>query len=896
MAADSTVYGRKITSQDSIDITENYSAESSTSKASGIYAPDTLLTIGDIESNSNISATTTAPSSHSYGIYAKDMHITSLAGRVNAVAENSVQAFGLYVDGDADYGTLNINNLSGTITATGTNASAAGMWASGIVGRTGIIDIDTLSGSVSATSSNGEATGLYSNTLSITNLLGTVNSLSSGTIARLIVAYTNGTDASEGTYILNYSTGAASYGIYSINADIDTLAGTITSTASDGQAYGLFGSDGRLNIKTLSGTVQATSLGGTYTTASRFGATTAISAPAYGLNADSISIGTLSGTVQATSADGTAYGLYSSGTMNGGDASTAMLVSGTVKATGATGAYALYAEDAVNVLVTGTLGATTTNGTAYAIKTGNSADSVTLGTGARLTGVVDLGAGTDTLTLVGTGTTSTLFSNIENLAVGGGNTPTDWTWGTSSSSSSFDCVDIYSGANLTISSGARLNTGSLAVASGGRLSPTAAGQSTASIVASGNVTLAPGSSVNVVGTAAGVGKTSQLISAGSLTNNAAVSVANPNYSLTSVTTTPTSLSATLAYTPQADQGSMAIASTKAATDSFAGVATARAESIMLFADADTSAKQPKQVMLADASGTYALLAARGEPQWSMFALPVFSNTSRSAGSTGEGYDATTSGFTIGVDRFITRNLLAGLMVGVARTDVSFNGKAWYDDDSAQQDEILAGAYAGYHLDAWKFMDTLSYGSVQNDTIRRASETGFATADYQSHVARNEADALYSCELGDVVGGDWEIIPKLGLVTTYFHRGAYGEDADENAVSYDDFSKVFWEGRLSTRLSGHFTLAGENEGEAPLQVAPYVGVGVNHALADNDITMRQYISTTSAEVTMVEDDTSLEHEIGVVLSHGALALTLGYTGNESEHERSNTLSGMLHVMF
>lgn len=900
-AVDSSNYALQVTSEDTFNLlSKKYSAESA-GEVYGIYriAP---LSIGTIDPDSLIKVYATGTDAHSYGLFSTNINVATLAGNVESTAENAAQAFGLYADGDADgdndHGYLTIGDLSGTVTATGINAGAGGLWATGTNG--GIINITSLSGTVSATSSNENAYGIYaSGSTNITTLSGTVTATASGQTTTERNVYTNGVDSSGGITHLVYNSGATATGIYDGDITIGTLSGTVAATSAEGAAYGI-ASDAssystsiyKVKIGILSGTVSATSLGGLLTTADSYGKTT-ITAPAYGIYAAGIGINTLSGSVSASSADGTAYGIYSTAALDGGDSSTQMLISGTVKATGATGAYALYADGAANLYITGKVEATATGGTAYAIKTGNSDDSLTLATGADLTGEVDLGAGTDTLTLLGTGKTSTLFSNIENLSVGDGKTATEWIWGSGSSSSSFSSVNIYSGADLELNSGANLNTGSLSVASGGSLTLSAYGQSTAGVTASGAVTLASGSSLNIDGRAEGVGKTSLLISSGSLTNDSTVSVTNPNFSLTSLTKTPTSISATLDYSPQVDAGSLAIASSQSVTNTFADIASSRAENILL-AGADSEPQE--RIMLADASGTLPLIHRQEKPKWNVFAKPVLASTSRDSGSSGEGYDATTGGFTIGMDRFITDDLATGIMVGVSRSQISYNGNSWYDNDNAQQDQFLVGVYGGYRLGAWKFLDTLSFSTVQNETRRRATALNFATADYQSNILRNEADVLYSYELGDSLGGSWELTSKLGLVTTYFYREAYSEDADDNALRYDSFSKTFWEGRFSTRLNGHYTLDNSGRWDKPLQISPFVGAGVIQTLTDNDISVRQYISTTSADVTTTEDDTSLSDEIGVVLSRGPLALTLSYSGRLSENEISHALSGLLQLKF
>jgi uncharacterized protein with beta-barrel porin domain len=79
-----------------------------------------------------------------------------------------------------------------------------------------------------------------------------------------------------------------------------------------------------------------------------------------------------------------------------------------------------------------------TSGIGVAISLGGGNDSLTLGTGSNITGDIDGGAGTDLLTLVGTGSEDDVFSNFETLSMEG----SEWEL---SGSSSFEEVTVASG-------------------------------------------------------------------------------------------------------------------------------------------------------------------------------------------------------------------------------------------------------------------------------------------------------------------------------------------------------------------------------------------------------------------------------------------------------------------
>lgn len=223
-------------------------------------------------------------------------------------------------------------------------------------------------------------------------------------------------------------------------------------------ATGITGSAGAgsdLNIDTFgaSATVQATATG--YQGVAR---------GLYAGNNLSIS-GGLAGTVQATStgAGAQAYGILAGGSLNGGSAGSPLTISGTVSATANGLAVAVGSGGAMNLRVTGSLSGVDTSGggAGYAIRAGSpngsggwvssSADNtVTLDSGAKLTGKVDLGSGTNTLNLYGTGSTDVQIIGVTNLAAGDGVNTADWTLNPNSSAASFF-------GNLTVNNYAALS-------------------------------------------------------------------------------------------------------------------------------------------------------------------------------------------------------------------------------------------------------------------------------------------------------------------------------------------------------------------------------------------------------------------------------------------------------
>ncbi|WP_171268136.1 autotransporter domain-containing protein [Oceanidesulfovibrio marinus] len=447
-----TTYGlySRLGSIDIGTLSGTVSATSTDGDAHGLEAGSDL-SIGTL--SGSVSATSSGNYSDAYGLYSDSgaIDIGTLSGAVSATGSgNYSDAYGLY----SDSGAIDIGTLSGTVSATGSGTYYSNAY--GLYSNSGDIDITTLSGAVSATNSAGSAQGLSLNggTINIDTLSGAVSA--------------TGTDFVSGLYL---NAGAI---------DIGTLSGAVSATSTEDDAYGFYSFLASIDIGTLSGTVSATSTGG----------------DTYGLYSDSgsIDIGTLSGAVSAASKDYRAFGIKSGGALNGGDSATAAKITGMVSAVGGSYASAIEADGATNLYVAGTLYAEDTSGggNAWAVKTGGADDLLTLNS-ARIIGKVDMAAGSDLLTLLGSGTATDQFMNIEDLVVGDGSAPTRWEWGTGTGTTHFDAVDILSNAALQVGKGAVINS-PVSVHAGGTLG--GYGTVAGNVVNSG--TVSPGGSIGTL--------------------------------------------------------------------------------------------------------------------------------------------------------------------------------------------------------------------------------------------------------------------------------------------------------------------------------------------------------------------------------------------------------------
>lgn len=356
----------------------------------------------------------------------------------------------------------------GTYTVTNTNTSGAGSFLQAVsnVNSTGsgaaanTLDFSTTVADSTITLLSASLEALEKPVAITNNSGGGVTLVSDGNVGLRASASTSLTGADALGLVVNGT--AAAYGITGANTAgsslvLDTLGANttlaVTATGSRGAAYGLYAAN-NLTVGSLAGAVLSTATG--------------TGGAAYGLYAgNGLAVtGGISGTVRAVSsgAGGQSYGILSGGALNGGNAATTLTLSGTVSASANGLAVAVASAGGMNLTVTGTLSGMDTSGggSGYAIRAGapdgaggwiaGTADnSVTLASGARLVGIVDLGTGNNTLTLLGTGSASNRFLGVSSLVAGDvGGTATSWTLNPGP-------ADAGSFGNLTVNANAALS-------------------------------------------------------------------------------------------------------------------------------------------------------------------------------------------------------------------------------------------------------------------------------------------------------------------------------------------------------------------------------------------------------------------------------------------------------
>ncbi len=449
----------------------------------------------------------------------------------------------------------------------------------------------------------------------------------------------------------------------------------------------------------------------------------------------------------------------------------------------------------------------------------------------------------------------------------------------------WDTVSQTGSGTWTIDSGSSVSVATLNLTSGTTVFNVDSASSDAIITVSGTATVSNTVEVNVGANALGSDIT--LISAGTLdTSSATLSLvsSNPNFSVSRVGTDASgNLTISASFTPKYDEGSLALSSSLAAVQGFSTLAQGRA--MTLLADASSNSNR-KKVLLAAAGSLDGLVAKPQDKDWSYFVEPVMSKASRNSLGNQAGYDSTLMGIEMGLDKYITKNFVLGAMLGVGKVNIDFKGSSFVDDDTEDQDLYTVGVYAGYGLGALSFTDALTWTYADHDGQRNAGSSEVATSDYGSYLIDNQLLAQYSWKPLQ----HWTFIPKAGINTYYLHRNCFTEEGSSNDVSYDDLDKLFGDAVAGVRAEYEFTL------DAGATLTPYAGVGYKRSLGNNNLTVTQYLSSASADVTTTNDDNRTTAEAGLTLKSGAVSFTLGYTGEYGCTSKVHTGFGLLKYRF
>lgn len=349
------------------------------------------------------------------------------------------------------------------------------------IGIAGIGDIfigSDLSGEISATAVTDDASGIFSETDGITidgDVLGNIQATAGNDYASGIDGLTFVVINGDMGGLIRVEADNEAYGIASTNVNLTDLSGNIYATAGTIGAFGLYAQNDLIMSGDLSGSIQAE----------------ASVLEAYGIWGDNVTLNNVSGTLEASALAG-AFGIYADAELqvlgdmsgvivaeaeimdaygincarlNGGDPSTPALISGRIEARAPEWAAAIYAEESMNVIISGYVSGVASSDPASgaAIVGGLSDDIVILTTGARTNGQIDLRTGYDILNLMGSGTLSSEVMNVELLEKNQAGT---W-YITSSVDLGATGEAIVSDGNLVLINGATLTANSFQINSGG---------------------------------------------------------------------------------------------------------------------------------------------------------------------------------------------------------------------------------------------------------------------------------------------------------------------------------------------------------------------------------------------------------------------------------------------
>lgn len=174
----------------------------------------------------------------------------------------------------------------------------------------------------------------------------------------------------------------------------------------------------------------------------------------------------------------------------------------------------------------------------------------------------------------------------------------------------------------------------------------------------------------------------------------------------------------------------------------------------------------------------------------------------------------TTDFTVGTDRHVNDDLVAGVMIG----KINGRSSSFNSDWQSRARGFSAGPYFGDRVSQnWVIDGILEYGQFDNDNNISSVNGAYPSHAYSASVT---AIGLYNV-------GKFQLRPKPAIYYTYFHNGAYnlsGSADDGTAfaipVAADNFSYGISE--LALETSRPFV------SDAGKVIVPYVELGVDYA--------------------------------------------------------------------
>ncbi|MBI9110569.1 autotransporter outer membrane beta-barrel domain-containing protein [Maridesulfovibrio ferrireducens] len=937
-------------------ISGSISSTASSGVASGIISRDILELNGDLSGSIDVRGATSVT-----GLDCEeDINLNGgLSGLVSSVAGGD-RAYGL----NSDWGEIFINGLSGSVVAT-----AGGNDAWGVYTRSGSMILNGLSGSVVATAGGDDAWGVYSSLrgMTIGGLSGSVKVKAGGARGGGLFSGNGMTINGDlsGSVIVTAG-GIVAVGLYAgdnfvLNGDMsgliqvsggggfvkgievgDTLSlngklsGSVTATGGGSKVYGLLAGDSLIVRDDLSGSVSAIGGGdkvyglmseednislndvsGSIT--AKAGGNTAYGIYSYKNGLDIT--GDLSGTVSAIAGGNTAMGLYSleGGISNG--AGGAANISGSVLAEANGLAVGAGGDGGINLNVTGTLQAVDSSGDdeAYAVRagmidwrTGNwidggADDSITLGNGASVTGRIELGGGTNLLTLDGAGNLNGAVNNITTMTKTGAGV-----WNISGGINTKDLTVQDGTLNIQIT---QFSTPAVEVANtftnNGEVSFSVSG-----LIASGT-TFTALTSNNLTGTGTYTSN-SALMAANIVGDNInltkksymdLVDNKNPNGYATALYLDPFTATATgdlAAVLEKLDSsssktefneclnqlgGSGLMGITAMSVDTSHIVSHATQTRMAEMRDYQILMAKKDKTPTPDDPASWPMVASNGDLAGIMGRKPdVKSNGMhlRVLGRTGsmdthggyDGYDYDSIIMSGGYDKVINDGFLIGISGGYAKTDADYKDTG---SSSSDMKSYTMGLYGTLFTDAW-YVDTTIAGAYNKYELnRRISFLGrTATADPNGYTMTAKSSGGYKYELDG-----YGITPMVSMEYTRFHQDGYTESGAGSAnLVMENIDSNFLESGLGVK----FDRAWDTDFG---QIIPEISAMWIHEWLSQDrnitTSMTGMPGTGFSQLTAETAKDSCRFGVGVRAVHEkGMSLTLRYQGDVEEHAVSQSL--------
>lgn len=184
------------------------------------------------------------------------------------------------------------------------------------------------------------------------------------------------------------------------------------------------------------------------------------------------------------------------------------------------------------------------------------------------------------------------------------------------------------------------------------------------------------------------------------------------------------------------------------------------------------AQQPldTSLMLADnsANAGTGLGELAGTDQYGLWLQAFGSKSSQDLHASYAGFDANTSGLTIGADTLLASDWVVGSAFSYGRTDVS--QQDYRNGDSSDIDTYQLTAYASRDFGVWYLDGMLGYAQQQYQTKRNTSVAGIAKGDFDGEQLLAKVEAGYPIDLDQQL----TLTPLAGLEWNRLELDSYQE--------------------------------------------------------------------------------------------------------------------------